>query len=197
MVLFKHKYSHTLPAYGLSFLRQHDFSQRTTLRQPSSLKQCILLQFEKSRNLSSSFAGESSPLNSEIISDNVLSTGRETRRLCVPTLLGESDNHISLLSFLSQFYIYVKNSISLKHWCFPLTLPQHNDLFSGPNTWEDLRPWFRYSCYFPPIKHYWLFFSFHKNNRQKEEATALWEHENLHPSWTWSPFLWSQNRILF
>lgn len=157
MVLFKHKYSHTLPAYGFSFLRQHDFSQRTTLRHPSCLKQCILLQFEKSRNLSSSLAGESSPLNSEIISDNVLSTGRETRRLRVPTLVGESDNHISLLSFLSQCYIYVKTGIYLKHWCFPLTLPQHNDLFRGPNAWEDLWPWFCYSCYFPPIKHYWLF----------------------------------------
>lgn len=97
-------------------------------------------------------------LHSEIISDNVLSTGRETRRLCVPTFLGESDNHISLLSFLSQFHIYVKTGIYLKHWFFfPLTLSQHNVLFSGPNAWEDLWPRFCYSCYFPPIKYYWLF----------------------------------------
>ena len=96
-------------------------------------------------------------LNSEIIPDTVLSTGRETRRLCVPALLGESDNRISLLSFLSQFHIYVKTGVYLKHWFFPLTLSQHNVLFSGPNTWEDLWPWFCYYCYFPPIKYYWLF----------------------------------------
>lgn len=77
--------------------------------------------------------------------------------MCILTLLGESDNQISLLSFLSHFYIHVKTGINLKYWFFFPTLPPYDVLFSGPNAQKDLWPWFCYSCYFFPIKYCWLF----------------------------------------
>lgn len=100
-----HTYSCTHYLYGIFFLWGHYFSQRTTLKTPIPYQ-----AVEKSRR--------QPILNSEIISDNVLSTGREIRQMCIFRLLGESDNQISLLSFLSRFYIHIKTGIFLKYWFF-------------------------------------------------------------------------------
>lgn len=102
--------------------------------------------------------------------------------------LGGSDNHISLLSFLSYFYIHVKTGICLKYWFFPV-LPHYNVLFSGPNAQEDLWLWFCYSCYFSPLNSI-DFVPPSKNIKDKKEKQLFFKNIKIFIYLDPGPFSW-------